>query len=300
MIEKQNKSRILKFLFPYYPYKLTSSISLITTLAVLIALKVILGLFQIYIGPTFRISVQWIPIMIIGWYYGPVVGLFAGAAGDLISWLLSGGVWFWMYGIIEPLIGVMAAMIAYWYNCRNNCAKSLYVDMIVQQVAYLIFLGVGLSLIGMWINVDFLSELFASWGGEVTGLIIYWLSIAFIIAFFIVIEVIGFLQYRKSKGTNDHSNKYRLFIYISILSIFSSLIFSWAYGPLASIEYSEQVLGMPSSSFIKNGYGALLLPRILKEFIKTPVQIGILYSITLVLDHNWNTIIRNEGLKWKK
>lgn len=40
--------------------------------------------------------------MVIGWYFGPVTGFFAGAFTDTIGWILRPSTWFWMYAIQEP------------------------------------------------------------------------------------------------------------------------------------------------------------------------------------------------------
>ena len=63
----------------------------LTYAGVLIALNIVLSKFiSIPIGPTLRLSVSQVPLILAGLWLGPVVGGLCGLAGDLLGCLLSG------------------------------------------------------------------------------------------------------------------------------------------------------------------------------------------------------------------
>ena len=65
--------------------------AVLTYAGVLIALNIVLSKFvSIPIGPTLRLSVSQVPLILAGIWLGPVVGGLCGLAGDLIGCLLSG------------------------------------------------------------------------------------------------------------------------------------------------------------------------------------------------------------------
>ena len=78
-LNKKNIHKVKKFLFPFFPIKTFRSTRLLLVLAILIALRVVLGFINIKIAPfALTISIAWIPVMLIGWYFGPVIGLTMG------------------------------------------------------------------------------------------------------------------------------------------------------------------------------------------------------------------------------
>ncbi len=60
------------------------SVNVLTICAILLALRVILGMFEITIG-TYRISLSFLPIAISGLMFGPVVGAIMAVLGDIIT-----------------------------------------------------------------------------------------------------------------------------------------------------------------------------------------------------------------------
>ena len=61
------------------------SVHILTTCAILLALRVILGMLEINIGNTFRISFSYLPIAIGGFLFGPIASCFIAFLGDVIT-----------------------------------------------------------------------------------------------------------------------------------------------------------------------------------------------------------------------
>lgn len=93
---KISKKEILCYLFfPLYPVKALTNISLLVMLAALIALGLVLSLIHINIpGVGISIGFSNLASLLIGWFFGPVYGLFMGMTIDTIAYLMQGGVWF--------------------------------------------------------------------------------------------------------------------------------------------------------------------------------------------------------------
>ncbi|MGL4952161.1 MAG: hypothetical protein ACRC4L_04220, partial [Mycoplasma sp.] len=85
------KKFFIKFCFPLFPVKITSSIYLMVFLGALFGLRLVLGLFGVpVVGLGFKISFAWLPIYICGFFYGPIVGLIFGAVMDTVSFFVFG------------------------------------------------------------------------------------------------------------------------------------------------------------------------------------------------------------------
>ncbi|WVH36474.1 hypothetical protein SE856_03355 [Mycoplasmoides gallisepticum] len=70
-----DRSAIIKFFLPFWPLKLRYNIYLISFLALFIALKIVLGIFVVRIGPTISLGISWVGLALIGWIFGPVVAI---------------------------------------------------------------------------------------------------------------------------------------------------------------------------------------------------------------------------------
>lgn len=79
--------------------------------------------------------------MIMGWFYGPIVGIFLGAVSDTLCYFIaSGGIWFWMYAIQEPIVCFLSGIFAGIYNYRVRLdKKSVTFDLIFNQITIFIF-----------------------------------------------------------------------------------------------------------------------------------------------------------------
>lgn len=84
------------------------------------AVRLLLQFFSIPLGPALRVSLTWAPTMVIGWIFGPVMGVFVGVVNDSLALAISGGVWFWLYAIQEPLLTMLAGVVGGVYRLRRD------------------------------------------------------------------------------------------------------------------------------------------------------------------------------------
>ncbi len=85
-----------------------SSVRIMVTTALLVAMSIVLGKYlAINLGETMRFSFENLPILLAGMMFGPVGGLVAGIASDIIGCFLVG------YAI-NPLVTVGAASIGFF------------------------------------------------------------------------------------------------------------------------------------------------------------------------------------------
>lgn len=66
-----------------------TSVPVIATCGMLLALKVVLGLFTVNVTSLLKIGFSFLPIAVAGLLFGPVAGGIVGAAGDVISYFIS-------------------------------------------------------------------------------------------------------------------------------------------------------------------------------------------------------------------
>ena len=87
----------------------------LVVMALMIALKVILSQFSIYVTPTFRImSFAYLPGAMVSMLYGPWAGLAFGFAGDIVGYLVKPmGAFFFGYTISEMAAGFLYACFLY-------------------------------------------------------------------------------------------------------------------------------------------------------------------------------------------
>lgn len=303
----RNKKKIsLKsFLFFGVNKNFFSSTQIITLLALLIALRLILQFFSIYI-PQFSmsISVAWIPVIIIGWIFGPIIGFVVGGISDTLAYLIKPSqVWFWIYSIQEPIVGFLAGIISFLYQMRIykmstkyyiNEKKQNIIDIILFNLFFIIFLSLTLVAIFYWADENFKfqgsndliqSNFFSTYK---------YLLFAVFIFFFISIEIffIYFIKKKKRKAL-------LLLVYVSTLIIINAMIFSFILGPISSIEYFKFLNdGREPSSFIKYGVIYYLVPRVLKESIKSPIQIFILVLALPIVNFMYKKFVSFKDLKW--
>ena len=103
------------FLFPLNPIKVFLNIRLMVILSFLLALRFVLQYLTIYIPvASMSISIAWTPLMLAGWIFGPVFGFFLGFITDTVAYLIKpGSIWYWMYAIQEPLVGMISGIIGF-------------------------------------------------------------------------------------------------------------------------------------------------------------------------------------------
>lgn len=293
--EKYSLKRIvLKFLFPLFPVKTLSSIYLMCFLGALFALRLVLGLFSVPIVPFgFKVSFAWLPVYICGFFYGPVIGLLFGIIMDTTSFLIFGGVWFWMYAIQEPLVGLISGLIGSVYFLQ--LFHSIRIQLIVQKIfIYGFILTTAFVIITeFYILNDATFQI-----GEITNINVFAIIVLIIMSIFIAVnEFQNYYYYKKYKNDNAKT-EYSLYLYISLIIIFCTVLFSFLLGPISYVKYLEYINGSTPSKYLQYGNMYYLVPRVLKESIKTPLYIIIFIGIVYAIRKPFSNFVNNSINKW--
>ncbi|WP_036498839.1 hypothetical protein [[Mycoplasma] testudinis] len=297
--KKSFKLLFLKFLFPFYPIKIRHTTHLLVLLALMIAFRIVTQLFSIPLGPTMRIGVTWIPITIMGWIFGPIIGIPLGFLTDTITWAMGGGVWFWMYAIQESLIMIVAGIVAGIYHLRLN-AKSWIWDLIFNQIVIVGFLGIGIfSLIYFGKNNFIENNGKTNNAANIFGLGIdstQILTATTLAVFFVVMEIIMFYFLRQHI---KHKKNPRLFLYVSLLVPLLSILFSFVMGTISIIELLNFLSnGRPNNNLINFGAYYYLVPRVLKEIFRDPILILVIVGVLRLAEPNLKQIRNKINNQW--
>ena len=256
-------------------------------IAVLFALRIILGFVHISI-PNINISISfaWIPIMVAGWIFGPVHGLIFGFVCDSFAFLISPtSVWFWMYAIQEPLIGMISGITRSWYEFRKQKSKNIVYDVLIQQIVLFAFALTSLCGILLWVN-DNILDYFNSYKYICIGLICVYL---------VAIEIFTFINFFKN---HEDKNKSLLFLYsVAFLSMIM-ISFSFLLGPIAAVEYLKYINGSYPEMYMRYGLLIYLIPRIIVQSIKVPIESLIFCSTILVINPIFNNYFNALENKW--
>lgn len=297
---KNSKYSVKKFFFPFSPIKSFRSVRLLFLMAILIALRLVLGLLTIRIAPfALSISLAWIPVMVIGWYFGPVVGLIMGFVTDTISFLMAGGgIWFWMYALQEPVVGLLSGLIAGWCRYRKlQEGQHIAIDIVINQVLVLTFAILSYVALLVWLDPSIHFQ-----GHEEEYEQFYqiykWTVVAGISILVIVFEILTILTLTKKIGSKDHQIMIN-FVYASSLVVIIMLIFSIALGPITAVEYMKFINGgITPEPFLKYGSLFYLVPRIALEAIKVPVEASILFGVVCLFDIKVLNIVNKINASW--
>jgi uncharacterized membrane protein len=241
-------------------------------------------------GLVLDFSVSYTPVILIGWYFGPIYGLVCGAISDTLVYLIfPGGLWYWMYAIQEPFLGLIAGLFAGWCIYRRNNPKAkIGVDIVIQQFVYLMFAVCSYVILIVWLS--------KSSAYNTQAYVVYrWLSLGLITAFFVLIEVFTFYNVFLNK-----QNKTRnvTFIYALILVATNTLVLSFMLGPISTVSYLSYLNGHPPSAWIKYGAVYYLIPRVIVQSIKTPIEALLLTSLIMMIDPSLNRILSNIHNRW--
>lgn len=281
------------FLFPFWPVKIFKSITGICVLAALLGLSILLNLFKINITAGITISFAWLPGIIIGWYFGPIVGLLMGALIDTINWLIYGGVWFWMYALQEPILGLIVGIISSLFNIIRNTKQHFSICLIINQIMLIGFIISSIFIVFYYTNPN--NPFFQSISNaenstsnmiKTTQLYLRWIILGILLGLFVIVEVIvGYRYYLFKKDRDADSIRFETFLFITIVALTSTVIFSFLLGPISAIEYYKF---LNNTSYVPNlvNYGVMyyLLPRVIKECFKTPIYIIILTTLVCALN----------------
>lgn len=289
-----------KFFFPFSPIKSFRSVKLLFLMAILIALRIVLGLLTIRVAPFgLSISIAWIPLMVLGWYFGPVAGLFLGMITDTISFLMAGGgVWFWLYAIQEPIIGLVSGLISGWCRFRKSREKvNITWDIFLNQILIIGFAILTYVILIVWLDssIDFehSDPEFARFYK-----IYKWVAIGGISLLIVVYEVLTILTLTKKIGKGDHKVMIN-FVYTSSLVVLIMLLFSIALGPVTAIEYAKFAGLIIPEGYAKLGSLFYLIPRIAIEAIKVPLEASILFGVICLFDTKVLNITNKINNSWE-
>ncbi|MCV3743332.1 ECF transporter S component [Ureaplasma sp. ES3154-GEN] len=295
------KSKFLVFLFPFYPLKLMRTINLMTVYALLFGLRLGLGFLNIKLtGVNTTISFAWLPLMVLGWYFGPVIGFFSGFLTDTVGFLIRPAVWFWMYAIQEPIVGLVAGLLGSIATLRKNTTRPI-VDLLVSQILYMLFIVFTFVIIIELISPN--ASVFKYHNNRKSQFSLEdnfvntfkYLALGFLIFFFLITEFFVLIYYFKNRKNPKKHLVY--LIYGSMLVLFSTLVFSFALGPITSVKYLEYI-GRKATLYLKYGANYYLLPRIIKESVKTPVYIILFTSIVFSFDYIFVNVKNIAKHKW--
>jgi len=179
-----------KFFFPFSPIKSFRSIRLLFLIAILIALRIVFCFTVIPLKPIgLSISLSWLPVMVLGWYFGPIAGLILGFITDTLSFLvMGGGIWFWMYAIQEPIVGLISGLVAGYVRFRKSKEiKNIWIDITISEIVTVGFTIASLVILLVWLSPQDIGHTKESY---VKFYNIYkWIAIAMISAFFVLYEV---------------------------------------------------------------------------------------------------------------
>lgn len=292
-MEHQKTNKFIKFLFPFWPVKIFKSITGICVLAALIGLSILLNLFKINITAGITISFAWLPGIIIGWYFGPIVGLLMGALIDTINWLIYGGVWFWMYALQEPILGLIVGIISSLFNIIRNTKQHFSICLIINQIMLIGFIISSIFIVFYYTdpNNPFFQSISNAENStsnmiKTTQLYLRWIILGILLGLFVIVEVIvGYRYYLFKKDRDADSIRFETFLFITIVALTSTVIFSFLLGPISAIEYYKF---LNNTSYVPNlvNYGVMyyLLPRVIKECFKTPIYIIVLTALVCALN----------------
>ena len=292
-MEHQKTNKFIKFLFPFWPVKIFKSITGICVLAALLGLSILLNLFKIKITAGITISFAWLPGIIIGWYFGPIVGLFMGSVIDTINWLIFGGVWFWMYALQEPILGLIVGIISSLFNIIRNTKKHFSICLIINQIMLIGFIISSIFIVFYYTdpNNAFFKSISSAENStsnmiKTTQLYLRWIILGILLGLFVIVEmIVGYRYYQFKKDMNGDFIRFETFLFMAIVVLTSTVIFSFLLGPISAIEYYKF---LNSTNYVPNliNYGVMyyLLPRVVKECFKTPIYFIILTALVCALN----------------
>ncbi len=291
-----SKNFIKKFLFPIN--KLFSSVKILTFIAIIFALYIFLVLCTM--NSVLNFSISWIPIIILGWYLGPIYGCFLAILFDNIRFFLLsqvGGLWFWLYAIQAPLVALISGLFGGIFHYRFNSikaslSKSMIFDIIFSNLIVITFFIFTIFMLISFVNNS--TKFSGSAKIATFSLLLYkWVAIAFLIFGLITFEIIIILNFKKkSENKNNLVDQILILCYCSSLVLVIMFIFPFVLQPIATIEYCKYC-GFPNKSFL-----FYLIPQTFRQSIIVPIEIFILKTIILLAQKQFNEINDQINNQW--
>lgn len=292
----KKRNLVISFFLPLYPLKVFRNISAMASLSLLIALRIVLQYASIYLpGINMSISVAWTPIMIIGWIYGPLFGFMCGAITDTLGFLIKPTVWFWLYAIQEPMVGVISGIFGFFCRWRIHKnfinSKSWRWDFLIFELFSIIFS------VTCFISLYFMAQ-GMTFEGKLSKLESFfminskWVILFSIIFFFVCIQTTAIVFLKK------HNKNIVMVNWVITMVCFMSILMSFILGPISANEYYRYLYGTDSPSWLKYGTIFYLIPRAIKESFKAPIQILLLLLVIPITTHTIQNIKNIASCKW--
>ena len=241
------------------------------------------------------LSFSWLPVYIVGWFFGPIAGFVFGFATDTICWAISGtSIWFWMYAIQEPIVGLIAGIIQSCYRLLKD--KSIIVQIIIQKIIVLLFVFFTILIIMLQFN-SIVGGSFSGGSSFINEKIYIIVLCVSMFLFLSVNEIQNIFMYRQNKK-NKNTKNFSIFIFVTIMIITSITIFSFILGPISYIEYYKYVNHIVPNKYLQYGVMYYLIPRVMKESIKTPIYIVLAFSIIIVINNKFYNTLNSIKTKW--
>ena len=123
----------------------------LTVMAMLLALRVILGQFTIQPVPEFRFfGVTFIPMAMVAYLYGPWAAIVFGILGDTLGFITRGtGAYFPGFAISEAMVCLIYACFTYRQPVDNT--RSLVIRVILARICIAVFVFFGLNF--LWFRI---------------------------------------------------------------------------------------------------------------------------------------------------
>lgn len=216
-----------------------------------------------------------------------------GALIDTINWLIYGGVWFWMYALQEPILGLIVGIISSLFNIIRNTKQHFSICLIINQIMLIGFIISSIFIVFYYTNHN--NPFFQSISNvenstsnmiKTTQLYLRWIILGILLGLFVIVEmIVGYRYYQFKKDMNSNFVRFETFLFIIIVALTSTVIFSFLLGPISAIEYYKF---LNNTSYVPNlvNYGVMyyLLPRVIKECFKTPIYIIVLTTLVCALN----------------
>lgn len=294
----KTKKHIKKFFFPIS--KPFSSIKTLTFIAIIFALYIFLVLCTMY--SVLNFSISWIPIMVLGWYLGPIYSCFLTIIFDNIRFFLLsqvGGLWFWLYAIQAPLValisGLFGGLFYYRINAiKSSCVKSIIFDVIFNNLIVISFFVFTTFMLLSFVNNS--TKFMGSQKIEAFFLNVYkWVAITLLTLGLVSFETIIIINFKSNlQKKKDFILQILILCYCSSLVLVIMFVFPFVLQPIATIEYCKYC-GFPNKSFL-----FYLIPQTFRQSIIVPIEIFVLKTIILLAQKQFNEINDQINNQWKK
>ena len=290
----KTKKNIKKFFFPIS--KPFSSVKTLTFIAIIFTLYIFLVLCTMY--SVLNFSISWIPIMVLGWYLGPIYSCFLTIVFDNIRFFLLsqvGGLWFWLYAIQAPLVALISGLFGGIFYYRINSIKSSIIfDVIFNNLIVIIFFIFTTFMLLSFVNNS--TKFKGSEKIETFFLNTYkWIAISLLAFGLVSFETIIIINFRCNlQKKKDFISQILILCYCSSLVLVIMFIFPYVLQPIATIEYCKYC-GFPNKSFL-----FYLIPQTFRQSIIVPIEIFVLKTIILLAQKQFNEINDQINNQWKK